>query len=83
MNLTACQKTLLQEDPDTDIYHIGLPLVSSSKQVIVQVGPMHSNDLKFLDMPALVKALQKDPDVSHIQPTILPCVLQTLCVWWL
>ena len=66
--------------PDTDIYHIGLPLNRQSKQVVVQVSPINSNELKFLDICALHLALQNDPDLSGMAPNSLPQIIQTLFV---
>ena len=45
---------ILLLSPDTDVYHIGMPLESThSKKVIVQISPVNSRQLKFLDMTAL------------------------------
>ena len=67
--------------PDTDVYHIGLPLACvKTKEIIVQVSAINSRQLKLLHLSALVNALDNDPDLSKIDPKILPQVLQTLYV---
>ena len=59
---TACTKILVIS-PDTDVYNIGLPLVSQSvnKEVLVQISPINSEDMKLVDLPALNEALSHDP----------------------
>ena len=47
---------------------------------MIQVGPMNSRDLKFLDLTALSLALQNDPDLSGLEPHSLPQIMQTLFV---
>ena len=77
---------ILVISPDTDVYHIGLPLQCAiQKQVIVQVSPVNSKDLKLIHLTQLIKALQDDPDLAGINPSILPQILQTLyrIVWFL
>ena len=67
--------------PDTDVYHIGLPLKCvSEKQIIVQLSAVNSSQLKLLNLSALVNALRNDPDLAHIHPRTLPNILQTLYV---
>ena len=75
----TAHKQILLLSPDTDVYHIGLPL-EHHKQVIVQTSPMNSREMQFLDMLALIKAFQNDPDLATIDTTILPQVMQTLFV---
>ena len=67
--------------PDTDVYHIGLPLHPfHGKDVIVQISLVNSRELCLLHMNHLVSALRNDPDLAAIRSTILPQVLQTLFV---
>ena len=73
-------KRILVVSPDTDIYHIGLPLQRLCKEVVVQVSPINSRELKYLHMTALSKALLNDPDLAHIEPRELFQVFQTLYV---
>jgi hypothetical protein len=72
---------ILVISPDTDVYHIGLPLACiKEKQVIVQLHPLSSRELKYLDLPALSNALGNDPDLAGIEPSILPRILQTIFI---
>ena len=67
--------------PDTDIYHIGLPLqCTQEKQVIVQISAINSRELQLLHLNHLILAMRNDPDLANVDATILPSVLQTLFV---
>ena len=68
--------------PDTDIYHIGLPLVphSVNKEVLVQINPINSKDMKLVDLPALNEALSHDPDLAGLELAKIPQIVQTLFV---
>ena len=77
---TTCSRFLLLSSPDTDVYHLGLPLERHNKQVTIQVSPMNSRELQFLNMSSLSKAFLHDPDLSNIITTDLPQVMQTLVV---
>ena len=77
---TECRKILVVS-PDTDVYHIGMALESRhGKEVSVQISPINSKQLKFLDMSALILAFQNDPDLVNIEVGILPHVFQTMYV---
>ena len=71
---------ILVLSPDTDIYHIGLPLTRQNKQVVIQVSPINSKEIKFLDTSALSLALQNDPDLAGMEPNNLPQIMQTMFV---
>ena len=75
---TECTRILVVS-PDTDVYHIGLPLVSnlSNKEVVVQVSPVNS---KECHLSALNSALANDPDLAGLDTTELAQILQTLFV---
>ncbi len=67
------------DGPDTDIYHIGLPLNHGiQKEIIVQLNPYSSKDLSYLHMTAFVTALSNDPDLSSVPSHTLPQVFQTI-----
>ncbi len=67
--------------PDTDVYHIGLPLPCvMHKNIIVQVSTFNSRQLSLLNLTALVQAFRNDPDLAHIDPSILPKLFQVLYV---
>ncbi len=44
----------------------------------MQVSTFNSHQLKLLNLTVLVQALRNDPDLAHIDPYILPKVLQVL-----
>ncbi len=67
--------------PDTDGYHIGLPLHSiQEKQVIVQISARNSRQRQLLNLNHLILAMRNDPDLALIDATTLLQVLQTLFV---
>lgn len=66
--------------PDTDVYHIGLPLVVSGEHVLIQLSRPSDKELKLLNMNLLVDLLKRDPDLVHIPEVHIPRVLQTLFV---
>ena len=51
-----------------------------AKEVIIQISPFNSRELKFLDLAALMEAFRNDPDLVNIDTGILPQVFQTLFV---
>ena len=55
-------REILVISPDTDVYHIGFPLQSMEKDVIVQINPLNSRQLKFISMRRFLRALTNDPD---------------------
>ena len=67
--------------PDTDVYHIGLPIIAQTDlEVIVRLSSFSSLEHRLLDMQGLIKALINDPDLGTIQPSLLPSVIQMLYV---
>ena len=73
-------KHILLVSPDADVYHIGLGLDMGTTHVLVQVSPIHSRKIHYIDMRALTLALANDPDLAGIPSCILPQVFQTLFV---
>ncbi len=66
--------------PDTDVFHIGLPLIDSSVHVIVQLNTYTSLEYKYLDMDQLSAALTGDPDLAAIPAEARPKFMQSLFV---
>ena len=67
--------------PDTDVYHIGLPLISDrSIDVFVRVSMFSSQEHRYLSLNNLLTSLQSDPDLSTIPRELLSQVLQTLFI---
>ena len=53
--------------PDTEVYYIGLPLVvQTSLEVMVELSPFTSLELKYADVQALFMAFANDPDFALI-----------------
>jgi hypothetical protein len=76
---TECAK--IPPPQDTDVYHIGLPLVTqSAKDIVVQISPINSRDRKFVSLSALHTALRQDPDLAGLESTKLAHILQTIYV---
>ena len=66
--------------PDTDVYHIGLPIVQKfKKKVVVQLN-MKFGDEKYLDMKKLLHALTNDMAFHQISPSEIPNLIQILFI---
>ena len=67
--------------PDTDVYHIGLPLVHNQPiDVLVCVSMFSSQEHRYLSLNKLITSLEGDPDLSSIPRELLPKVLQILFI---
>ena len=51
-----------------------------NKEVVVQVSPINSKEMKFVHLSALNSALGNDPDLAGLDTTELAQILQTLLV---
>ena len=73
---------MLIYSPDTDIYNIGLPLLSEipNKDVIVQYNVLHSPICSYLHINNLIKALELDPDLASLPHYHLPKIFQMLFI---
>ncbi len=79
VNSAGNKKLILS--PDTDVYHIGLPIVAETNlDVLVRLSKFNSVEHRILDMQALINALNNDPELAHIPSTSLPSVIQALFV---
>ena len=66
--------------PDTDVYHIGLPLDTGEKEILIEISVAGSTHKRILSLSNLKHNLINDPDLSSISPTQLLQVFQTLYV---
>ena len=67
--------------PDTDVFHIGLPIANSSAMdVIIQLNSYTSMEHRYLHLDALCTALHCDPDLAVVPQAIRPKWLQTLFI---
>ena len=63
---------------------IGLPLVDPSRQYIIQNNVPHAQDLKYVHLNALIKALKDDPDLASLPPDLVaPLLSSSLYCFWL
>ena len=78
----SCGVNKLIFSPDTDVYHIGLPIMALLPEckIIVQLSKHTDERARHLDMNTLITALHNDPDLSQIPLHVRPHVLQTLCI---
>ena len=77
INSAGTKKLVLS--PDTDIYHIGLPIITTTEfDVVVQLSSFSSLEHRLLDMQALIKALRNDPDLAVIDPAFSSSVIQMI-----
>lgn len=66
--------------PDTDVYHIGLPLIPPCDHVIVQLSKPSDKTLKLMDLTLLADALKRDPHLVHISENNILWMVQLLYV---
>ena len=62
------------------MYHIGLPLISPTDKVLVQLSKPSEKGLKLLDLCLLADVLKRDPNLSHIADGDVAQIIQTLFV---
>ena len=67
--------------PDTDVYHIGLSIVTETDlDVLVRLSTINSTEHRILVMQAPISAFVNDPELAHIPSSSLPSVIQALFV---
>ena len=80
-NVNSCGNRKLILSPDTDVYHIGLPVIAQTNlNVIVQLSSFSSIELRLLDLQALISAFNNDPHLASVPSTLIPKVFQTVYV---
>ena len=78
-NSAGTKKLVLS--PDTDVYHIGLPIVAGTDlECVVRLSMFNSTEHRLLDLQALVTAFQNDPSFAAIEQVTLPSVMQMLFI---
>ena len=64
--------------PDTDVYHIGLPLMCNEPlDVLVRISVFSSQEHRYVSLKNLTTSLKGDPDLNSIPRDLLPKMLQT------
>lgn len=66
--------------PDTDVYHIGFPLLSPENDVIVQLNVYTSMEHQYLWANKLQLALTGDPDLAAVETDNRLALLQSLFI---
>ena len=67
--------------PDTDVYHIGLPVIAPTNlDVLVRLSTFSSIEQRFLDLQALLKSIRNDPDLASVDQTKIALIFQTLFI---
>ena len=59
---------------------IGLPVISSTDEVIIQLSKPSDKELNLLNVHTLVDAFVRDPDLAHISNHTIPQIMQALFV---
>jgi len=72
----SCGTRKLVCSPDTDVFHICLPIVSTQHDVYVQISTLTTPDARFLHLNLLHTALAGDPDLASTPTSQLPKILQ-------
>ena len=65
--------------PDTDIYHIGLPIVSRQlphPDVYIQLHGRRKDSHRYLQVSAFLQAIDSDPDLAQVPPNKRANVVQ-------
>ncbi|XP_078589268.1 uncharacterized protein LOC144869676 isoform X2 [Branchiostoma floridae x Branchiostoma japonicum] len=68
--------------PDTDTYHVGLPIVRqtlSGKRIVILLKAEPGN-WQCLDVNELLSCFDKDPDLSSLSRNLLPHIIQSLFI---
>ena len=79
MNSTGTKKLVLS--PDTDIYHIGLPIVNGTDlECLIRLSLFNSIEHQFLDIQALISAFHNDPELAALDPVAIPSVMQMVYI---
>ena len=71
---------MLIMSPDTDIYHIALPMDHDNKDISIQISKFNCKELRFMHLTAFLSVTRNDPDLASLPPHQIPQVLQTLFV---
>ena len=70
---------ILIYSPDTDVYNIGLGILSvEHKQYIVQLNVPHSQQKRYVHLNNLLQAFMNDPDLVSLPQNSLGAIMQAL-----
>ena len=67
--------------PDTDVYHIGLPVIAHTHlDVLVRLSNFSSIEQRFLDLQALLTSIKSDPGLAAVEQKKISPIFQTLFI---
>ena len=66
--------------PDTDVYHIGLPLLEQTSEIYIQLHGRRKDSNRYLHVNKLVQALHSDPDLAQVPVVQRTAILQMVYV---
>ena len=66
--------------PDTDVYHIGLPLLEQTSEIYIQLHGRRKDSNRYLHVNKLVQALHSDPDLTQVPVVQRTAILQMVYV---
>ena len=66
--------------PDTDVYHIGLPLLEQTSEIYIQLHGRRKDSNRYLYVNKLVQALHSDPDLAEVPIVQRTSILQMVYV---
>lgn len=79
LNSAGIRKLVLS--PDTDVYHVGMPLIQDTNlEVFIQLNQRTSQELHFLNLGALLTAFCNDPDLSNLERNDIASSMQAVFV---
>ena len=66
--------------PDTDVYHIGLPIMQEQAglEVYIQLHWCHIDSHRYIHLNKFIQALYSDPDLSQVHPEKRASVTQAV-----
>ena len=79
VSIQLVQKNFLYS-PDTDIYHIGMPLLEQTTEVYIQLHGRRKDFNRYLHVNKLVQSLHSDPDLAQIPLAHRASILQMVYI---
>ena len=76
----TCFKNIYIVSPDTDVFHIGLPMHHEGKNILLEINTVGSQQKRILSLSNLKQDLMNDPDLCSLPGELLPQIFQTLYI---
>ena len=79
---TACILVVQEKLSDTDIYHIGLPIIQEdpSTEVYIELHGRRRGSHRYLHLNKFIYALHSDPDLAQVSPGKRASVVQAVYI---